>query len=205
MRKYRFNKVPANLATVKLNGNKRLIPDDIYEYARSFRSVYTRSMPMLKTINNPQSATHEEIIQLYGKAQSLAIQIALSNELLTKAILYACTSELKYGHDLKKLIYYLDKKHVDIIKAHLRDNGLKAGKWDRVLDISALTFLDARYGFEGKEYVLGFRTLQLINEALDDIFNNYVPDWRSLTYQEQNDPDFLKEETNRILSDNSNE
>ncbi len=201
MRKYRFKKVPANLGLVKLNGGKRLIPDDIYEYARSFRSVFTRSMPLLKKIADPQWATHEEISQLYGKAQSLAVQIAMSNELLLKAILYATTGNLKYGHDLKELINSLDERHVQIIKTHLHVNGLKTDKWDKVLDMSALTFLDARYGFEGKEYVLDFRTLQLLNEALDDIFNNFVPDWKSLTYEEQNDHTFLKNKTNLIFSE----
>lgn len=202
MSRYRFKKVPANLGLVKLNGNKRLIPDDIYEYAKSFRSVFTRSMPLLKKISNPDWATHEEIIQLYGKAQSLAVQIAISNELLLKAILYASTGKLKHGHDLKKLINSLDKRHVQVIKNHLTNNGLKTESWDKVLGMSALTFLDARYGFEGREYVLDFRTLQLLNEALDDIFNNLVPDWKSLTYEEQNDDSFLKQKTDSILSDN---
>jgi HEPN domain-containing protein len=201
MTKYRFKKVPANLGLVKLNGNKRLVPNDIYEYAKSFRSVFMRSMPLLKQIANLQWATQEEITQLYGKAQSLAVQIAMSNELLLKAILFASIGKLKHGHNLKELINSLDKKHVEIIKAHLRANGLKADKWDKVLDMSALTYLDARYGFEGKEYVLDFRTLQLLNEVLDDIFNNFVPDWKSLTYKEQNDHALLKKKTDLILSD----
>ncbi len=205
MSRYRFKKVPANLGLVKLNGNKQLIPDDIYEYARSFRSVFTRSMPLLKQITDPQWASHEEITQLFGKAQSLAVQIAMSNELLLKAILYASTGKLKYGHNLKELINSLDKRHIEIIKAHLLVNGLKAEKLGKVLDMSALTFLDARYGFEGKEYVLDFRTLQLLNEALDDIFNNFVPEWKTLTYKEQNDHALLKKKTDLILSESKHQ
>jgi hypothetical protein len=202
MTKYRFKKVPANLGLVKLSGGKRIIPDDIYEYAQSFRSVFTRSMPMLKRIADPQWATRSETIQLYGKAQSLAVQIAISNELLLKAILLGNSGKLKYGHNLKDLINSLDKRYVEIIKKHLQANGLKTDRWDKVLGMSALTFLDARYGFEGKEYVLDFRTLQLLNEALDDIFNNFVPDWKSLTYEEQKDHAVLKKKTDAIFSKN---
>ena len=174
---YKFKKLPANFGQIKLNKSNSLTPSDIYEYAKSFRSVYTRSAPILKKITDPNWAGHEEIIQLYGKAQSLAVQIAMSNELLLKAILLGSTGQFSKEHNLKKLVNSLDTRYQDIIKVHFKENGLIDGKWDKVLNMSAQTFVDARYGFEGKDYVLDFRTLQLLNEALDNIFNNYLPSW----------------------------
>ncbi len=201
MTKYKFNKVPANLGLVKHNKSERLIPDDIYEYAKSFRSVYTRSAPMLKEIADPKWAKLQEIKQLYGKAQSLAVQIAMSNELLLKAILLGSTGEFSKEHNLKKLINSLDQRYIDMIKKHLAANGLKNGHWSKVLDMSAQTFVSARYGFEDKSYVLDFRTLQLLNEALDDIFNNYLPDWSALTKTQQENKDRLKKEVDLIFDE----
>lgn len=201
MTKYRFKKVPADLGLVKLNSSERLIPDDIYEYAQAFRSVYTRSMPILEKIADLKWATHQEIMQLYGKAQSLAVQIAISNELLLKAILLGSTGELSKGHDLRKLINTLDKRYINLIKEHLKGNGLNDGNWDKVLKMSAQTFVAARYGFEGKEYVLDFRTLQLLNEALDDIFNNYLPNWAALTEVQQENAERLKKEVDLIFDE----
>lgn len=174
---YKFKKLPANFGQIKLSKSDSLIPSDIYEYAKSFRGVYTRSAPILKKIADPNWAGHEEITQLYGKAQSLAVQIAMSNELLLKAILLGSTGKFSKEHNLKKLVNSLDTRYQDIIKIHFKENGLIEGKWDKVLNMSAQTFIDARYGFEGKDYVLDFRTLQLLNEALDNIFNNYLPNW----------------------------
>lgn len=178
------------------------MPNDIYEYASAFRSAYTRSMPMLKKIDDPKWATQQEIRQLHGKPQSLAVQIAMSNELLLKAILLGSTGEFSKEHNLKKLVHTLDERYIGIIKKHLADNGLKEGHWDKVLDMSAQTFVTARYGFEGKDYVLDFRTLQLLNEALDNIFNNYLPDWTALTKTQQKDKERLKKEVDLIFDEN---
>lgn len=201
MTKYRFKKVPANLGLVKLNRREHLVPSDIYEYARAFRSVFTRSMPMLKKIADPKWATQQEVAQLYGKAQGLAVQIAMSNELLLKAILLGSSGEFVRGHNVNNLINSLDERYVKILKAHLIANGLKPDSWNKVLDMSAQTFVTARYGFEGEEYVLDFRTMQLLNESLDDIFNNYVPDWKSLTTAQQKDRLYLKNEVDLIFGE----
>lgn len=200
---YKFKKLPANFGQIKLNhSNGSLIPSDIYEYARAFRNVYTRSAPILKAFADPDWAQHQEIKQLYGKAQSLAVQIAMSNELLLKAILLGSTGEFIKGHNLQKLVNSLDTRYQDIIKNHFKDNGLNDGKWDKVLNTSALTFIDARYGFEIKDYVLDFSTLQLLNESLDNIFNNYLPDWTTLTKSQQKNQKRLQEEVDLIFDEN---
>ncbi|HSW74874.1 MAG TPA: hypothetical protein VLG16_03320 [Candidatus Saccharimonadales bacterium] len=201
MIRYRFKKVPANLGLIKHTKSERITPNDIYEYAKSFRGVYTRSMPLLKKITDPKWANQHEIKQLYGKAQSLAVQIALSNELLLKAILLASTGNFEKEHNLKKLVESLDNRYIAIIKAHLEDNGLKDGHLNKVLDMSAQTFINARYGFESTDYFLDFRTLQLLNEALDDIFNNYVPDWTALTKAEQESKEKLKQEMDLLFDE----
>jgi len=201
MTKFRFKKTPGNFGLVNHPDNERVIPSDIYEYAKSFRSVYTRSSPLLKPITNLELATYEELHQLYGKAQSLAIQIALSNELLLKAILLGSTTDPGWGHSLKELINKLDDRYVKIIKKHLEENGLKDGAWDKVLEMSALTFKTARYGFKSEGYALDFRTLQLLNEALDDIFNSFVPDWTRLTQEEQGDQERLKKEVDLLFDE----
>jgi len=199
MTRFRFNKVPANIGLFKHNGGERLLPQGIYDYATSFRSIYTRSMPLLKKFTDPSWPSSQEATQLYGKAQSLGVQIALSNELLLKAILLASKGELSKGHNLKTLLNRLDSRYIDIIKQHLVSNGLKKGKWNKVLDMSALTFIDARYGFEGKDYVIDFRTHQLLNEVLDDIYNNLIPDWTNLTKEQQADKGALKEEVDLLF------
>lgn len=201
MPKRLFKKVPGNLGLVKINGSDRIIPNNIYEYAKAFRSVYTRSMPIIEKIADPKSVTLKEINQLHGKAQSLAVQIAVSNELLLKAILLGSKGKLYKGHNLQALIDRLDKRHIDIIKKHLNDNGLKDGRWNKVLDMSAQTFVTARYGFEDKDYSLDFLTLQLLNEALDDIFNNYTPDWTTLTKAQQENKKRLKKEVDLIFDE----
>lgn len=201
MTHYKFKKVPGNFGLVKINKSESLIPNDIYRYAKAFRSVYTRSMPILKKIADPKWPTQQEIQQLHGKAQSLAVQIAMSNELLLKAILLGSAGEFSKEHNLKKLINSLDKRYIDIIKKHFKDNNLKSGHWNKVLNMSAQTFVSARYGFESKDYVLDFRTLQLLNEALDNIFNNYLPDWTALTKVQQKNKDRLKQEVDLIFDE----
>lgn len=52
MTAYKFKKLPANLGQIKINKSDSLIPSDIYEYAKAFRSVYTRSMPILEELKN---------------------------------------------------------------------------------------------------------------------------------------------------------
>lgn len=198
---YKFKKLPANFGQIKLNKSDSLIPSDIYEYAKSFRDVYTRSAPILKKIADPNWAGHQEIKQLYGKAQSLAVQIAMSNELLLKAILLGSTGKFSKEHNLKKLVNSLDTRYQDIIKIHFKENGLVDGKWDKVINMSAQTFIDARYGFEGKDYVLDFMTLQLLNESLDNIFNNYLPDWTALTKAQQENEARLKKEVDLIFDE----
>jgi len=201
MTHYKFNKVPGNFGLVKINKSESLMPSDIYEYAAAFRSTYTRSMPMLKKIGDPKWATQQEIRQLHSKPQSLAVQIAMSNELLVKAILLGSTGEFSKEHNLKKLVHSMDGRYIDIIKRHLATNGLKDGHWNKVLNLSAQTFVTARYGFEGKDYVLDFRTLQLLNEALDNIFNNYLPDWTALTKAKQENKERLKKEVDLIFDE----
>ncbi|MFZ1317346.1 MAG: HEPN domain-containing protein [Candidatus Saccharimonas aalborgensis] len=201
MSRYKFKKLPANFGRIKINKGESLIPNDIYEYAKAFRGVYTRSAPILKKIADPKWAEHQEIKQMCGKAQSLAVQIAMSNELLLKAILLGSTGEFSKEHNLKKLVNSLDKRYQEIIKKHLKDNGLKDGHWDKILNMSAQTFVTARYGFEGKGYVLDFMTLQLLNEALDDIFNNYLPDWTALTKAQQENKKRLKKELDLIFDE----
>lgn len=202
MPSYKFNKLPANFGHIKINKSESLIPNDIYEYAKAFRSVYTRSAPILKKITDPKWAEQHEIKQFNGKAQSLAVQIAMSNELLLKAILMGSTGEFKKEHNLKKLVRSLDVRYQDIIKKHLEDNELKDGHWNKVLNMSAQTFVTARYGFEGEDYVLDFRTLQLLNEALDNIYNNYLPDWTVLTKIQQKNKERIKKEVDLIFDEN---
>jgi len=201
MSKFRFKKVPANIGLIKHKGSEGVSPQSIYDYATSFRSVYTRSMPLLKKFDDPSWPSHQETTQLYGKAQSLGVQIALSNELLLKAILLASSGEFTKEHNLKKLLNNLDSRYIEIIKQHLISNGLIKEKWNKVLDMSALTFIDARYGFEGKDYVLDFRTQQLLNEVLDDIYNNYIPDWTNLTKKQQADTATLEKEVNLLFDE----
>jgi hypothetical protein len=199
---YKFKKVPGNLGQVKLNHSTGSVtPNDIYEYAKAFRNVYTRSVPILKAFADPDLVTHNEVEQLNGKAQSLAVQIAMSNELLLKAILLGSSGKIIEKHNLQELVSSLDTRYQDIIKNHFKDNGLSDGKWDKVLNMSALTFIDARYGFESKDYVLDFRTLQLLNESLDNIFNNYLPDWTTLTKAEQENKVRLKKEVDLIFDE----
>ena len=200
MTSYRFKKLPADLRRIVVGNRASLIPSDIYEYAKSFRSVYTRATPILKKIGNLESATHEEVIQLHGKAQSLAVQIALSNELLIKAVLLGSKGEYTETHNLKQLIDSLDNRYKNLIEKHLQDNGLKAGRLDSVIEKSSIIFIDVRYGFEGKEYTLDFLTLQLLNEVLDDIYRNYLPDWLSLTRQQKEDKEHLQSIVDEIFS-----
>jgi len=197
---YKFKKLPANFGRIKLNNSRgSLIPSDIYEYSKAFRNIYTRSAPILKAFSDPECAQHHEIKQLHGRAQSLAVQIAVSNELLLKAILLGSVGQFNKEHSLSSLVGSLDIRYQDIIKKHLKENGLKDDRWDEVLNISAETFVDARYGFENKDYSLDFLTLQLLNEALDDIFNNYLPDWTSLTKAQQKNKARLKKEVDLMF------
>jgi len=123
----------------------------------------------------------------------------VSNELLLKAILLGSVGQFNKEHSLSSLVGSLDIRYQDIIKKHLKENGLKDDRWDEVLNISAETFVDARYGFENKDYSLDFLTLQLLNEALDDIFNNYLPDWTSLTKAQQKNKARLKKEVDLMF------
>lgn len=199
MSRYKFKKLPANFGRIKINKGESLIPNDIYEYANAFRGVYTRSAPILKKIADPKWAEHQEIKQMCGKAQSLAVQIAMSNELLLKAILLGSTGEFSKEHNLKKLVNSLDKRYQEIIKKHLKDNGLKDGHWDKILNMSAQTFVTARYGFEGKGYVLDFMTLQFLNEVLDYIYNNKLPKWEDLDKKIQKNKELIKKEVDLIF------
>lgn len=60
------------------------------------------------------------------------------------------------------------------------DNGLKPGEWSEVIKSSDNIFVTARYGYQNGGYKVDFLTLQLINEALDDIFNFKLPDWSNV-------------------------
>lgn len=194
MSSYKFKKVPANFRQVRVSAISKVLPSDIYNYAKSFRSVYTRSMPLLKPIADPSwGGTHNDVKQFYeGKAQALATQIAFSNELLLKAILLGSTGEFVATHNLRQLFNCLDSRYQDIIGQYLEDNGLKKDKLKKVLDVSANTFVNARYGFD-KNHTLDFMTLQLLNEVLDIIFNNYTPDWTKLTDIQQQSQEKIKE------------
>lgn len=196
-----FNKVPAQNGQIKLGKMNHILPRDIYDYALAYRNVYTRSMPMLKRIKDPKWAEQHEIRQFYGKAQALAAQIAFSNELLLKAILWGSSRTYPKEHNLKKLINSLDKRYIEIIKKHLVSNGLKSGRWNNVLDITADTFIVSRYGFDNGNYTLDFLTLQLLNEALDYIYNNKLPDWTTLTENEQKDRKHLQAEVDKIFDE----
>ena len=201
MKYYKFKKLPANFGKVKLYKTESLMPSDIYEYAKAFRSIYTRTAPMLKPIDSSESATEEEIGQFYGKVQSLAVQISISNELLLKSVLLGSSGRYTMTHSLEELFYELDERHQSIITEHMVHNGLNDGKWATVLGYSADTFVNARYGFQGKDYVVDFRTLQLFNEALDNIINNYTPDWTVLTRSQQKDKEVLKGELDLIFDE----
>lgn len=199
MAHYKFKKIPAGIGLVRLHKRESLLPDHIYEYAKSFRNIYTRSAPILRKILDPERASTEEVRQLHGKAQSLAVQLAISNELLLKAILLGSTGKLIKGHNLEEFVNRLDSRYQDMIKGYFKNNGLKDDRWHKVLNTSAEIFVTARYGFEGKDYILDFMTLQLLNESLDDIYNNYLPDWTRLTKSQQKDEKILKQEVDLIF------
>lgn len=197
-----FNKLPGQHGQIKMGINLSILPNEIYEYAVAYRNVYTRSVPMLKKAKDPNGPEHQDLNQYFGKTQALAAQIAFSNELLLKAILWGSSRTIPKEHNLKKLINNLDERYIAIIKEHLENNGLKTGKWEKVLNKSANIFTIARYGFDNGKYVIDFKTLQLLNEALDYIFNNKLPDWTNLNKVEQENKERLKAEVDKIFDRN---
>jgi len=196
-----FSKLPAQHGQIKMGENLHILPNDIYEYAVAYRNIYTRSMPILKNIKDPKWAEQHELKQYHGKAQVLVAQIAFSNELLLKAILWGSSRNLPKEHNLKRLINNLDERYVAIIREHLEKNGLKSDKWEKVLNTSANIFTISRYGFDNGEYAIDFLTLQLLNEALDYIFNNKLPDWSSLDKVGQENRKRLKAEVDKIFDE----
>jgi len=198
-----FNKLPAGYSQIQMKSDAvPVLPGDIYRYAVAYRDVYTYSMRLLKKVESTSIiTTNHEMQQLNGNAQAIATQIALSNELLLKAILLGSTLKFPRIHDLKKLIKKLDDRYVEIIRSHLEKNGLKNNKWESVLKYSDRIFIVARYGFNEKNYIIDFMTLQLLNEALEYIFCNKLPDWDSLREVEQNNRKRLKEEVDKVFDE----
>ena len=175
---YRFIDIPA-YAAVSINNEKNVTPDNIYEQAVAFRGIYEKSKPLSKKVSVPNGfpIPVDEWRLIHNIPQSLVVQLALSNELLLKAVLLGSTGKLETGHSLKSLINKLDRRYVKYIKQHLINNNLSDGKWDNVIKSSDKIFITARYGYEVGNYKIDFMTLQLINEALDDIYNNKLPVW----------------------------
>lgn len=174
---YRFTKIPA-YASIKVSSGRRITPDKIYDQAIAFRKVYLQSIRLSKKVKDQDSPIRtEEWGLIYSIPQALVTQIAFSNELLLKAIVLGSTGKQVSGHSLRRLVQCLDKRYIDYIKNHLFENGLKKDSWINVLKISDRIFETARYGYEDKDYKIDFMTLQLLHEALDDIYHFMLPDW----------------------------
>lgn len=176
---YRFKKFPA-YGVISINHTSGTItPNDIYTYAVAFRDVYEKSKTLSKKVSVPAGypLPVDDWKFVYSIPQALAVQLALSNELLLKAVLLGSTGRLERGHSTKALLAKLDPRYRNFIEKHLIDNGLKAGKWSEVIKSSDNIFVTARYGYENGGYKVDFMTLQLINEALDDIFSTKLPEW----------------------------
>lgn len=179
---YRFKKLPA-YGVLNINHTSNTItPNDIYAYAVAFRDVYEKSKPLSKKVSVPGGypLPVDDWKFVYSIPQALVVQLALSNELLLKAVLLGSTGKLERGHGMKALLSKLDPRYRNYIEKHLVDNGLKPGKWSEVIKSSDNIFVTARYGYENGGYKVDFLTLQLINEALDDIFNFKLPDWSNV-------------------------
>lgn len=129
----------------------------------------------------------------------------ISNELLLKSIILGSTGKSKTGHGLRDLVRGLDPRYVKYIKAHLIENGLKENSWNNVLRISDKIFTSARYGYEDKTYKIDFLTLQLLHEALDDIYHFMLPNWdevRSILEKADNDVNSkIKEQVDLIFDE----
>lgn len=174
---YRFTKIPAYTA-IKVSGGRPITPEKIYDQAVAFRKVYLQSIRLSKRVKDEDSPIRtDEWGLIYSLPQALVTQIAFSNELILKAIILGSTGKIKTGHGLRSLIKGLDPRYVEYIKAHLIENGLKEDSWDNVLEISDQIFTSARYGYEDKSYKIDFLTLQLLHEALDDIYHFMLPNW----------------------------
>lgn len=174
---YRFSKIPA-YSGIKISGGRPITPAKIYDQATAFRKIYLQSIKLSKRVKDEDSPIRTDEWELiYSIPQALVTQIAFSNELLLKAIILGSTGKNKTGHSLRDLVKGLDARYIDYIKAHLIENGLKEDSWDNVLNISDQIFTVARYGYEDKPYKIDFLTLQLMHEALDDIYHFMLPNW----------------------------
>ena len=143
---YRFKKLPAYAA---LNINHRAViitPGDIYAYAVAFRDVYEKAKTLSKKVSVPSGypLPIEDWKLVYSVPQALVVQLALSNELLLKAVLLGSTGKLERGHSIKKLLTKLDSRYRNYIEKHLMDNGLGFGKWSEVIKASDEIFVTAR-------------------------------------------------------------
>lgn len=176
---YRFRSLPA-YGGININHKSNITtPNDIYAYAVAFREVYEKSKLLSKKVSVPAGypLPIEDWKFVYSVPQALVVQLALSNELLLKAVILGSTGNLERGHSVSGLLSKLDVRYRNYIEKHLSENGLKSGKWSDVIKASDQIFVTARYGYERGGYKVDFMTLQLINEALDDIFNTKLPDW----------------------------
>lgn len=175
---YKFIDIPA-YAAVNIDNNNNVTPDKIYEQAVAFRNIYEKLKPLSKkvSVSNGDPIPASEWKLIHNIPQVLIVQLALSNELLLKAVLFGSTGRLEMGHSLISLIDKLDKRYEKYIKQHLEDNGLVRGRWGDVIKASDKVFVTARYGYENGSYKIDFMTLQLINEALDFIYNKMLPTW----------------------------
>lgn len=177
-RRFRFKKLPPYArVSITARASNTSDPREMYEYATAYRSVYTRALPMNKKVSTDGALPVEEWKQIHGIPQALLVNLVLSCEVLLKAIILSSTGKLERGHSLKSLLNKLDSRHRAYIENHLVKNGLTKSKWNKVIKDSDKIFEVARYGYEGKEYTVDFITLQLINEALDDVYNEQVPEW----------------------------
>lgn len=147
---YRFQDLPAYAAVHVNHSKQNTSPSDIYELAVTFRDVYEKAKPLSQKVSAPEGfpLSVDEWRLLYAVPQALIVQLALSNELLLKAILLGSTGILVQGHSLKDLISELDIRYADHIKKHLMANGLKPASWDSVMKASDKIFVTARYGYE---------------------------------------------------------
>lgn len=178
---YRFRKFPAYGVIIINHKSNTITPDDVYSYAIAFRDVYEKSKILSQKVSVPGGypLPVEEWKFVYSIPQALVVQLALSNELLLKAVLLGSTGRMHRGHKMSGLMSKLDIRYRNLIEKHLMDNGLKPGKWSEVIRASDNIFVTARYGYESGGYKVDFISLQLINEALDDIFNTKLPEWTS--------------------------
>lgn len=198
---YRFHNLPAYAAVHVDHRGQNTSPSDIYELAVAFRDVYERAKSLSQKVSVAEGSplSVDEWRLLYAVPQALIVQLALSNELLLKAILLGSKDVLVHGHSLKGLMSELDVRYVDYIKKYLMANGLKPASWDLVMEASDKIFVTARYGYEQGSYKVDFMTLQLLNESLDDIYHNLLPNWYAvLRIKEEDTTDFQEAMKNQI-------